>query len=395
MRDREPVGDAPGKAGRGKLTRRDFFRGASALGGAALGVGGSGATAQGRRMPLRELGRTKLMVSAISFGTHGVENPGVLEAALDAGVNLVDTGPSYRRGEAEKSLGNVMKTRRDDAYIITKWAMKADTTKDELLASLDASLQRLQTDHVDIIQAFMVDDPKLLDKRTLHAAFAEAQKAGKVRFQGFSSHGRTIPDVVERGAASGKFDVCMPKYNFMESSPLEPVMADAASNGMGFAVMKVYAVARQPEIRDPAEAQALKNAAVKWALSNPSVASVCMSMPHFEDVQAMTALAGQQLEDHERSLLEEYAQALSPRYCRSCGTCSEACPERVAIADIMRYRMYFKYYGLEKDSMQLYADLPADQQARACAGCRGHCVGRCPYGLNTHERLLEAHALLT
>ncbi len=379
----------------GKLTRRDFFRGASALGGAALGMAGVGAEAQGQKMPLRVLGRTKLKVSAISFGTHGVDNPAVLEAALDAGVNLVDTGPSYQQGNAERSLGQVMKKRRKDAYLITKWGLKATTTKAELLTSLDGSLQRLQTDHVDVIQAFMVDDPKLLDRQELHAAFAEAKAAGKVRFLGASSHGRSIPQVVQHAAASGKLDVFMPKYNFMEHSPLDPAMADAAKKGMGFAVMKVHAVSRQREIRDAGKAEAFKHAAIKWALANPAVASVCVTMSRFEDVPSMTALATQELSDDERGMLEQYARALSPKYCRYCGQCGAACPEQVAIADIMRYRMYFKYYGLEKDSMLLYADLPAERRALPCIDCTGHCVGGCPYGLNTRERLLEAHTLLT
>jgi predicted aldo/keto reductase-like oxidoreductase len=379
---------------RDKLTRRDFLRGASALGGAALGMSSVGAEAQGQKMPMRVLGRTKLKVSAISFGTFGVDNPAVLEAALDAGVNLIDTSPTYQRGNAEKALGPVMKRRGKDVHIITKWSVKPETTKAELLASLDGSLQRLQTDHVAVIQAFMVDDPELLDKEELHAAFAEAKAAGKVRFHGVSSHGRTIPQVVEHAAASGTFDVFVPKYNFMEHSPLDSVMKDAAKKGMGFAVMKVHAVSRQREIRDAGKAEAFKHAAVKWALANPAVASVCVTMSRFEDVGTLTGLATQELTDEEQSLLKQYARALSPVYCRYCGTCSEACPEAVAVADIMRYRMYFKYYGLEKDSMRLYASLPAEQRALACIGCSGNCVGACPHGLNTRERLLEAHQLL-
>jgi hypothetical protein len=60
----------------------------------------------------------------------------------------------------------------------------------------------------------------------------------------------------------------------------------------------------------------------------------------------------------------------------------------------MRYAMYFKYYGREKDSMKLYASLPNGRDAASCFSCQGDCNGACPFGRQVREGLLEAHEML-
>ena len=58
-------------------------------------------------------------------------------------------------------------------------------------------------------------------------------------------------------------------------------------------------------------------------------------------------------------MLRTYAGQMYDKYCRFCATCEASCPHEVAVADVMRYAMYFKYYGREKDSMKLYGELPS------------------------------------
>jgi predicted aldo/keto reductase-like oxidoreductase len=82
------------------------------------------------------------------------------------------------------------------------------------------------------------------------------------------------------------------------------------------------------------------------------------------------------------------------RYCRFCATCESSCPRGVAVADVMRYAMYFSYYGREKEATRLYGELPETATARACAGCRGPCDAACPFGRRVREGLIEAHARL-
>jgi predicted aldo/keto reductase-like oxidoreductase len=61
----------------------------------------------------------------------------------------------------------------------------------------------------------------------------------------------------------------------------------------------------------------------------------------------------------------------------------------------MRYAMYFKHYGREKDSMELYAALAPGGRATPCTRCPGHCEKGCPYGVKVKAQLIEAHEILT
>ena len=94
-------------------------------------------------------------------------------------------------------------------------------------------------------------------------------------------------------------------------------------------------------------------------------------------------------------MLRRYADAVRDQYCRFCTTCERACPRGVAVADVMRYHMYFKYYGRQKDSMRLYRELPAKRSAVACRDCEAPCEGNCPFDRRIRAGLLEAHELLS
>ena len=82
------------------------------------------------------------------------------------------------------------------------------------------------------------------------------------------------------------------------------------------------------------------------------------------------------------------------KYCRFCGSCEASCPHGVAVADVMRFAMYFTYYGREKEAMRLYDALPTRSTAAVCQGCAGPCAAGCPFGRRVKEELLEAHGRL-
>ena len=94
-------------------------------------------------------------------------------------------------------------------------------------------------------------------------------------------------------------------------------------------------------------------------------------------------------------MLRRYAVEVYDKYCRFCATCEASCPRHVAIADVMRYAMYFRYYGREKQAMTLYGEVPRRRSAAACRGCAGSCDGSCPFGRRVREGLIEAHELLS
>lgn len=388
-----------------RISRRHFLRkGAAGLGAALVSGGLSGRLSSEESTvptgsPLvqtRVLGRTNLGVTVIGFGTFGFSNPGVLQKAIESGINLVLTNCSYGNGQAEKAIGEVLKkVQRDKAILGTGWAVSPGVTKAQLLESLDASLKRFQTDYVELLRAFMVDDPKVLDISEQFEAFETAKKAGKAGFYGVSAHGGNQLDVFNAAVDSGKFDFVMGRYNFMEHANGEAFVKKLAEKKIGFLAFKTRAGNRQGEVEKlQKNGLSLRAAAAKWALQNLNVTSILAPIQSFDDIEEYLQAAREKLSAGEQRLLQRYAEIFDSDYCRNCGICQSHCPFGVAIADVMRYCMYFKYYDTQSEARRLYAELPLQARPAACSTCRGHCIAHCPYGLRVQRNLQEAQRLL-
>jgi len=152
-------------------------------------------------MQYRTLGRTGVQVStlalgAMNFGAIGRttqdEATAIVDAALDAGINLVDTADMYGQGESEVMVGQAVKGRRDDLVLATKATMPMGDERNHrgssrrwLVKALDDSLRRLDVDHVDLYQVHRWD-PATSDEETL-SALTDLQRAGKIRYFGSST----------------------------------------------------------------------------------------------------------------------------------------------------------------------------------------------------------------
>ncbi|MET8779420.1 aldo/keto reductase [Nocardia sp. NPDC004654] len=152
-------------------------------------------------MQYRTLGRTGVQVStlvlgAMNFGSLGRttqdEATAMVDAALDAGINLIDTADWYSRGESEEMVGKAIAGRRDDLVLATKAAMPMSDERNHrggsrrwLVTALDNSLRRLGVDHVDLYQIHRWD-PSTSDEETL-SALTDLQRAGKIRYVGSST----------------------------------------------------------------------------------------------------------------------------------------------------------------------------------------------------------------
>ncbi|WIV61790.1 aldo/keto reductase [Amycolatopsis nalaikhensis] len=152
-------------------------------------------------MQYRTLGRTGVQVStlalgAMNFGAIGRttqdEATAIVDAALDGGINLVDTADMYGQGESEVMVGKAIKGRRDDLVLATKAAMPMGeernhrgTSRRWLFTALEDSLRRLDVDHVDLYQVHRWD-PATSDEEAL-SALTDLQRAGKIRYFGSST----------------------------------------------------------------------------------------------------------------------------------------------------------------------------------------------------------------
>jgi len=150
---------------------------------------------------MRELGRTGIEVSAYCLGTMmfgKVGNPdhddciGMVHRALDAGINFIDTADVYSYSETEEIVGKALKGRRDDVVLATKvngrmgeGPNRHGSSRRWIVAEVESSLRRLQTDHIDLYQVHH-PDPRTDIEETL-SALTDLVRSGKVRTIGSSN----------------------------------------------------------------------------------------------------------------------------------------------------------------------------------------------------------------
>jgi predicted aldo/keto reductase-like oxidoreductase len=178
------------------MQRRDFMKSAAAV--AALMALRDEAVAAPGEIPRRTLGRTGQSVSIIGIGGHHIGRPHVSEeestriirTALDSGVNFLDNCWDYNDGESERRMGRALQNGyRQKAFLMTKIDGRTPTAAPK---QLDESLRRLQTDHIDLVQIHEVirpgDPEQAFRPGYVVDVLKQAQKAGKIRYIGFTGH---------------------------------------------------------------------------------------------------------------------------------------------------------------------------------------------------------------
>lgn len=178
-------------------TRREFLE--IAAGTVMSASFGQGTFAEAKNsIPYRVLGRTGEKVSVIGIGGYHLARPGVngdasiriVRTALDEGVNFLDNCWDYNDGESEIRMGKALRDGyRQKAFLMTKIDGREKATA---TSQIDASLKRLQTDHVDVLQFHEVirdtDPDRIFAPGGALEAVQQARKAGKVRYVGFTGH---------------------------------------------------------------------------------------------------------------------------------------------------------------------------------------------------------------
>lgn len=232
------------------VSRRKFLE-SIALGGAAgasLPLLSNLATAKQSAMPHRTLGRTGAKVSILAFGCGSrflmykdeAEAVRVLNHALDLGITYVDTAYAYGDGVSETRVGKVMATRRKEVWLATKIP---DRTRDAFMSRLEASLKRLQTDHVDLVHIHDLrhadDLAKIEAPEGALKGLLEAKEQKMARFIGMSCHtdGAVLAQAIERHP----LDCTQMALNPTGTGEFEKTaLAAANKKGLGVIAMKVY-----------------------------------------------------------------------------------------------------------------------------------------------------------
>jgi aryl-alcohol dehydrogenase-like predicted oxidoreductase len=159
-----------------------------------------------------------------------------LDAAFDAGINFIDTANIYGRGAAESFLGEALGQRPRNSYILaTKLYFPMSDqdrglSRDQVHKQLDASLQRLRTDHVDLYQCHRYDEHTPLEETM--EALSEVVRSGKVRYLGFSEWPEDRIQAAIDMAGVEKFVSSQPQYSLLHRDPEAEVIPLSAAHGI-------------------------------------------------------------------------------------------------------------------------------------------------------------------
>jgi uncharacterized protein len=397
------------------MDRREFLK-AGALG-ALLPAATPAAKDHGgnRVRGYRRLGRTGFEISDVSFGAsrlrHGEER--LIHHALDRGINYFDGADSYTGGASEEVLGRALRGRRDKVFLVSKTKSWAGTTRTELMATLEVSLKRLQTDYVDVYMNHAVNEVDRLDNPEWGEFMERAKAAGKIRASGMSGHAGRLIECLDHALDHDLADVLLVAYNFGQDPAfyeqftrsmgfvarqpdLPRVLRKAREQDVGVVAMKTLMGARLNDMRPyEGDGATFAQAAFRWVLANPDVDALVISMTEEALIDEFLGASGARaVTQGDIGLLRHYARLNGTSYCRhACNDCDGACPFGVPIADVLRTRMYATDYEDFAFARAEYADLAVD--ATACLGCSGApCRSACTHGLPIADLCAPTHRML-
>jgi predicted aldo/keto reductase-like oxidoreductase len=336
------------------------------------------------------LGRTGLKVSKWALGgiplstvmgsTTEEKIDKVIHAALDLGVNLIDTSRVYM--DSETNIGKVMATRRKECYLATKSHLR---TRDEVLSDVEQSLKELQTDRIDIYQLHEVEEkdvPVLLGKGGGLEGLKKARDEGMIDYIGVTGH---IPPVLIEFLKTGEFDTVMLAFNVIEREVEAELIPLAKEQNVGTLVMK------------PLAGGAIKNieTAFRFFASYPvdvilngvaNVRELKHNVTCFDSVEPLSA--------EELKALEEEVAPLGKVFCRRCGYCMPCRNDIIIPIFVQNIWQTVKGWTLEKLSEEKKS-VAKNVLAwlEACEEC-GECEQKCPYDMPIIERKRELMEML-
>ncbi len=394
------------------LRRREFLAagavGAAGVLAAPLAQADQNAPAEPRVQRYVRLGRTDMKIADISFGSSRMRDPRAVRHAYERGVNYFDSAEGYKGGDSETAIGEALHDVRDEVYLTSKTKAGEDTTAEEMMQALEASLKRLRTDYVDVYFNHAVNDVRRMSNPEWATFTDRAKQQGKIRYSGLSGHGSKLVECIDYSLDNDLLDVVLVAYNFGQDPSfrqrflttfdfialqpeLLPTLERAKKQGVGVIAMKTLMGGRANDLSAyEKEGGTFAQAAFRWVLSNPNVDALVISMNDAELIDEYLVASGSRaVARGDLELLGRYAALNGAGFCQiGCGACESSCPAGVEISQVLRTRMYAADYADPTYAREEYAKLSHD--ASACLGCSGApCAGACPNGIPISERTRE------
>ncbi len=326
----------------------------------------------------------------------------MLDAAIAAGVNYIDTAYPYHSGESEPFVGRALKKYdRKSFYLATKLPVWLVHSVEDAEKIFEEQLERLQTDYVDFYLLHA------LNKSSWEAAvkngvveYCEKLKAeGRIRYLGFSFHDSY--EVFEEILCARDWDFCQIQLNYMdadEQAGLEGYRL-AEKKGVPLVIMEpvkggslaVFADDITEKFRALDKDASTASYALRWVGSLPGVKVVLSGMSNMEQVEDNLRIFGsfKPVSDKEKQTIEEVVDILNSRIQNGCTGCRYCmpCPAGVDIpANFKAWNTYHMYQNYNVAKWQWETEIGEKGQAKNCVKC-GKCEAHCPQKLSIREDL--------
>jgi predicted aldo/keto reductase-like oxidoreductase len=389
-----------------RWSRRDFFK-TVALSGAGSLLAPAAHLAEAAdsnlQVPQRPFGNSGINVSILSLGGmfNIASNQIMLRQAMRWGVTYWDTADCYQNG-SEKGIGKYFSKYPEDRQKVFLVSKADDPSPRGMSRLLDRSLDRMQTDYIDLYFVHGIYRIDEMDDSTRIWA-EKAKAAGKIRLFGFSTHSN-MEACMLAAARLGWIDGIMMTYNYrlMHTDRMQRAVDACVKAGIGLTAMKTQGGGSVRTDTDTelklagrfmqkgfSDAQA-KLMAV-W--QNPQIASICSQMPNMSILMANTAAAMDktELSATDRKLLQQYARETHRDYCAGCSAiCQSAIGEKAPIADVMRYLMYCRSYGDRDYARAEYRKIPPEIRQRLTGIDYAAAEKKCPQKMAIARLMQEA-----
>lgn len=347
---------------------------------------------EAKPIELRTLGKTGMKVTSVGMGVMNCSDPAVILSALDIGINFFDTADCYQSGRNEEMVGSVLKNAkaRDKVFIETKVHIGEEKAMQD---SVDRSLRRLQTDHIDCLVWHGLNSVEDVNSESCQAFMEKQKKAGKVRFTGFSTH-KNMAEIISAAADKKKHDIILTTYNFKAGDKLKEAIKKASDAGIGIIAMKTQPGGiQEAEFIGKFDAQ---QSMLKYVLSDNSISVAIPGVTTIAQIESLAAVGYQPepaLQKSDLNLLRQIDAAIRGQRCVLCGECKGTCPQGNAYSDMLRAASYlenYRNYELAKDT---FMNASEKFDAKLCGSCL-QCGIQCKQALDIKAKIISAYNML-
>jgi predicted aldo/keto reductase-like oxidoreductase len=319
------------------------------------------------------LGKTGIRVNKNGFGALPIQRISdedavrLVRKAYEGGITFFDTARAYT--DSEKKVGCALEDVRSSVYIATKTMAE---TGEELAADLEASLQNLKTDYIDLYQFHNPSFcPKPGDGTGLYEAALKAKEQGKIRHIGITNHRLSV---AEEAIESGLYETLQFPFCYLASEKDLALAEKCRNHNMGFIAMKALSggLITNSRAAYAFEAQ-FDNVLPIWGIQREGELDEFLS--YVKNPPVMTEEISQ--------LIKRDRKELAGEFCRGCGYCMP-CPAGIEINNCARMSLLIRR---SPSAAQLTPQTQAKMmKIKDCLHC-GQCSQKCPYGLDTPSLL--------